>query len=204
MGSAHACKPRDDRSDTSQRPPGHLSIPFWVRGHGRCTRLPQSPTPVTQLTTLAGTGSVHFFRLTLYLPRKGHNNSLPMSQSTWWSLIIFPPFSFQMWTTTNALRMQPSLVLTLTGLLFLCSHVIPEVTSLDLYGDLCELDESYTCRRELGDQPPELVQICERCGLYWANVPGFSYCCQCSQKVFHYCYLAVVGYSGDNEDPFGR
>ncbi len=59
--------------------------------------------------------------------------------------------------------------------------------------DMCGIGEDWLCRKNIDIVPPEVAEVCEACGNYWGNVPGFAYCCRCSEKVFDFCVVAVLG-----------
>ena len=59
--------------------------------------------------------------------------------------------------------------------------------------DMCGVGKDWICRKNIEKVPVEVAEICEACGNYWGNVPGFAYCCRCSERVFGFCYQAVVG-----------
>ena len=61
---------------------------------------------------------------------------------------------------------------------------------------LCYADS--VCGHRNADMVPlEIVQVCDMCGEYWGNLPGFAYCCRCNQRVFYLCVTAIYG-----NDPF--
>lgn len=60
--------------------------------------------------------------------------------------------------------------------------------------DVCGVDENWVCDKNIEKVPPPIVEVCEACGNYWGNIPGFGYCCRCSPKIFDFCLVAVFGY----------
>ena len=85
----------------------------------------------------------------------------------------------------------------LAGLLIvlLCFLVelMPTVTAMPLF-EMCGIDANWLCQKKNVDMVPvEVIEICEACGNYWGNMPGFAFCCRCSQHVFGFCYEAVIG-----------
>ena len=55
---------------------------------------------------------------------------------------------------------------------------------------LCDLD-NMKCNRNPNMVSAKVAEICEACGRYWSNIPGFAYCCRCSDYVFQGCAQAV-------------
>ena len=71
-------------------------------------------------------------------------------------------------------------------------QLVPIVDTMPLI-DMCGLGDDWLCRKNIDMVPVEVAEICEACGNYWGNVPGFAYCCRCSEKVFDFCMVAVLG-----------
>ena len=82
--------------------------------------------------------------------------------------------------------------LTVLTLCFLI--VFATVVQSKSFMDVCGMDENWVCDKNIEKVPLEIVEICEACGNYWGNVPGFGYCCRCSPKIFDFCMVAVLGY----------
>lgn len=86
-------------------------------------------------------------------------------------------------------------VLRVAGLSFLLLifliQLVPQVQAMSLL-QACGLDEDLRCGHDTEDVPLIVAQVCEACGNYWGNYPGFSYCCRCSEMVFDFCYVAVT------------
>lgn len=69
-----------------------------------------------------------------------------------------------------------------------------ELISARSFMEMCGMDENWVCDKNIEKVPVEIAEICEACGNYWGDVPGFGYCCGCSPKVFDFCMVAVLGY----------
>ena len=64
---------------------------------------------------------------------------------------------------------------------------------------MCGLGSNGICAvKNVMQVPPVVIEICARCGNYWGNLPGFDYCCRCSDKIFAFCMEAVLGGEQDN------
>ena len=59
--------------------------------------------------------------------------------------------------------------------------------------EMCGMDKNWICNKNIDKVPMKVVEICEICGYYWGNVPGFGYCCRCSPKIFDFCVIAIFG-----------
>ncbi|ELU10427.1 hypothetical protein CAPTEDRAFT_209671 [Capitella teleta] len=66
------------------------------------------------------------------------------------------------------------------------------ITMIDICG--VDLKPDLTCKRDIFRIPREIHLICETCGEYWGNIPGLTYCCLCSDRIFGFCLEAVTGY----------
>ena len=66
------------------------------------------------------------------------------------------------------------------------------ITRMDICG--VDLNSDLTCKRPVGLMPYEIHIVCETCGEFWGNIPGLTYCCLCSDKIFDFCLQAVSGY----------
>ena len=76
-------------------------------------------------------------------------------------------------------------------LLFTLTNLVPAVSSMALI-DFCGLG-SELCRKNVDIVHPYIAEVCEACGNFWENVPGFAYCCRCDDKIFAFCMEAVEG-----------
>ena len=70
--------------------------------------------------------------------------------------------------------------------------LMPTVASMPLY-DFCGVDANWVCPKDINNVPDEVMQVCEACGNYWGNMPGFAFCCRCNEKIFGFCVDAVLG-----------
>lgn len=84
------------------------------------------------------------------------------------------------------------LCLALLLLLCLLAEFMPHVTAVPLR-EICGVDANWVCPKNIDDVPEEVIQVCEACQNYWGNVPGFAFCCRCSDRVFDFCWQAVIG-----------
>ncbi|KAI0213804.1 hypothetical protein LSAT2_001141 [Lamellibrachia satsuma] len=78
-------------------------------------------------------------------------------------------------------------------------------TETGVVSDLCGFGTDGLCAKNVNAVPPEVLEVCEACGNYWGNLPGFAYCCRCSDKIFAFCLEAVLGGTQDSHaDVYGR
>ena len=94
------------------------------------------------------------------------------------------------------------LVMALLSLLFnnillITSEPIPDQSDNSHLPDMvstCHLRSNWSCRKQKpGPVSLEVVEVCETCGRFWANILGLTYCCRCNSQVFAFCWQAVKG-----------
>ena len=84
-------------------------------------------------------------------------------------------------------------------IVFIVSSLATVTADSGIAPDLCGFGTHGICAKNINAVPPEVLVICEACGNYWGNLPGFAYCCRCSDKIFAFCMEAVLGGTQDSQ-----